>query len=166
MLKRNTKFDHLIACVSDRLVAEGFKRKGPTFTCLSDLNLLLVQVQKSTSSTSETTRLTVNLGVVCGPLLPPRRDELKKSTFEDCHLRLRIGDLLPSQPDKWWDLSSEADVQRACLELNTLLVEKGLPYLRKFLTPESLLRMWETGESAGITEFRRLKYIHQLRTSL
>lgn len=164
MFEKNTKFDHFLGCISDCLGSLGFKRKGANFVLSSDVSALIIQVQKSTSGSSDAPRLTVNLGVACGLLIPG--GDAKKAKLEESHLRLRIGSLLPERPDKWWTLRTEADAQRACLEVNTILIERALPYLRQYLEPEALLSLWESEESPGITEVQRIRYMAQLRSRI
>lgn len=162
MIGRSSKLDRLVDCISDCLSSMGFKRKGMNFVLYADASSLIVQVQKSTSGSSDNPRLTLNLGVVCGLLTP----DAKKAKLEESHLRMRIGSFLPERPDKWWTLSSEADAHRACLEINTILIERALPYLRQYLSPDALLSLWESKESPGLTEVQRVRYLEQLRSVL
>lgn len=164
MIGRSSKFDRLVDCVSDCLNSIGFKRKGANFILCSDNNVLIIQVQKSTSGSLDSPRFTLNLGVVCGLLVPDGNP--KKAKLEESHLRVRIGSLLPERPDKWWTLVSEADTHRACLEINTLLIERAIPYLRQYLSADALLSLWESGESPGLTEVQRARYLEQLRSRL
>jgi hypothetical protein len=164
MFKEKSSFDRVISCIGQLLSPLGFNRKGSNFVLTLDSAALVIQVQKSTSGSSASPRITVNLGLVCA-LLASETD-LRNARPEDSHLRLRIGSLLPSRPDKWWELHTDADAQRACLEINTILSERAIPFLSAYLTPDALLALWETGESPGITNVQRVRYLEQLKSRL
>lgn len=159
----NLPMERIVHCISSVLEPHGFKRRHHQFVRVSGAVCSILQVQKSVSSTLRHVRFTINLGAACGPLLAGGAHKLSNVKLEECHLRLRIGGLLQDRPDMWWDLTSDADSQRICLEVSDLLTASVLPYLAKFSTPESFLELWEKGESPGLTELQRVRYLEQLR---
>jgi hypothetical protein len=58
----------------------------------------------------------------------------------DCHVRWRIGNLLPKRGDWWWRL--DASVEELAGLVDSLLVEDALPFLDRFDSREELLHAW------------------------
>jgi hypothetical protein len=85
------------------------RRRGQTFFRREDGNWGLINLQKSTSSTRQLIRFTVNVGIFSerigsayrAPSGGPPRERL-------CHYRERIGYLLPVRQDYWWTIDASA----------------------------------------------------------
>jgi len=135
------------------------------FRCCERGNYALVEIQKSRKSVKDKILFTVNLGIVCSELLKledPNR-EPGKCRVVDAHLRLRLGMLLPGRRDKWWEITECTPESSLEQEVCQAVVESGVPYLEQYLKTHALLRLWESGESPGLTEGERLEALGKLR---
>ena len=90
---------------------------------------------------------------------------LEKASPWAGHLRERIGWLTPERMDKWWDISEDTDVEALASEISGLVAEKGAPYLLQYADKDSLIALWESGRSPGLTETQRLRYLEKFSGS-
>ena len=91
-------------------------------------------------------RFTINLGVwLPGLTKPGSRAPAQHSTHfindYNCHLRARIGELLPEAADTWWRLSAPADQLAAIV--SSAITGHALPWLARFSTWDDTLRQLE-----------------------
>jgi hypothetical protein len=97
------------------LKAAGFKKKALTFYRTVDRNHGLVNLQKSKTSTATSVEFTINLAVFSARLQEGLGAITWVPTVSDvpiepaCHLRRRIGALLPDRRDLWWGVRQESD---------------------------------------------------------
>jgi hypothetical protein len=149
--------------IQDVLKPAGFRKKGMSNFKreLTDV-VHFVQVQKSQKSTKDSAVVTINLGIYS--FLVGDREGYKNVEPElaACHWRKRLGRFLPKPEDKWWELNNEESSRIAGEEICALLKEKALPELEQFSSTSELKQLWVTGESPGITEFQREKYLGML----
>ena len=61
--------------------------------------------------------------------------------------------------DKWWEISPEVDMNAILHELAALIFPKAIPYLEVFLDNQNLIRLWEAGQSPGITGLQRQRFL-------
>ncbi len=162
----NTSLKQVIDETALRLSQFGFKKSGNTLRFISGNSVALVEFQKSTSNTSEKLLFTVNLAVVCGPLLDVESVPLNKAHSIDGHLRVRIGKFLLDQPDKWWRINSATDVDAIVNEVANLICDIAVPYLLRYVNTNELLALWESGQSPGLTEGARINYVASLKDIL
>lgn len=102
---------------------------------------------------------TINLGIVCGQLLEGDESSLKGVGIVDAHVRQRVGMLLPDRPDKWWTIDPKADTTSLIEEISGLIEREAAPYLDRYLNDDALVALWESGQSPGLTETQRLRYL-------
>jgi hypothetical protein len=146
----------VIASSSQLLKQEGFRKSGILFSrALSDLTHL-VGFQKSTNSTDKTIKITVNLAI----WLPILSND--KPNIWDAHWRERIGHLSPKKTDTWWIIDSVDCAQRIGEEIANSISQWGLPAINQLSTQESLIKLWRSGFSPGITDFTRKQYLSRL----
>jgi hypothetical protein len=91
-------------------------------------------------------RFTINLGVWLPGLTEPRSQvsaQHSPSFINDynCHLRARIGELLPEAADTWWRLSAPADELAAIA--SSAITGHALPWLARFSTWDDTLKRLE-----------------------
>src|SRR5262249_7835333 len=91
-------------------------------------------------------RFTINLGVWLPGLTEPgsRSPAHHSARFindYNCHLRARIGELLPEAADTWWRLSAPADQLAAIV--SSAITGHALPWLARFSTWDDTLRQLE-----------------------
>ncbi len=107
-----------------------FKKSGNTWIREDDWPKL-VNVQLSKSNTSDEARFTFNLGVFIQALHDaagayPVSGSPKE---RDCDVRTRIGMLLPSGTDKWWNVSRSSNTHELFDAVRADLIETGIPWL-------------------------------------
>ena len=154
-------FEQILAGVAEKLCNYGFVRRGPVFRLVSQGNCAIIELQRSDKSTNERVIFTINLGIACGKLLESGPAGAAKARIIDAHLRQRIGMLLPTRPDKWWD--AVADPEPVIKEIVELLTTIGIPHLEGFLTTEALISLWESGQSPGLTAVQRDRNLAKLK---
>jgi hypothetical protein len=145
--------------VAPELRRQGLKGSGSSYVLPDDASWKQVGFQKSTSSTSNVVKFTINLKVTdkeywdeCrrnhSPLkdTPPPGvdpttwdaerlagsaypDRPSANTFGDGQVR-RIGQLLPGHGDRWWSLTAE-DAEAVVEDALQALLAHGLPWLRR-----------------------------------
>jgi hypothetical protein len=91
-------------------------------------------------------RFTINLGVWLpglteqGSTAPAQHSTCFINDY-NCHLRARIGELLPEAADTWWRLSAPADQLAAIV--SSAITGHALPWLARFSTWDDTLRQLE-----------------------
>ncbi|MBW3624354.1 MAG: DUF4304 domain-containing protein [Armatimonadetes bacterium] len=140
-----------------------YRKRGLNFSCDRGEVIHLIQIQRSKKSTRYAVVLTLNLGAFSKLLSERRGQEVVNPRIPDCHWRKRIGHLIPDRYDKWWEIRSAEEAQAVGEELATLLLQYGLPALEGVSTDEELVRLWESGESPGLTEFERTRYLNLMK---
>lgn len=151
----------LTQAVATTLEGHGFVKRAMLFTKVVGDNAAIIEFQRS----RDRPMFTINVGVVCGKLLPTGPSGLRKADVTDAHLHQRLGWLLPDPGDKWWELTLETDVDFLAKELAELLVTKAIPYLESFLSTDALAKLWESGQSPGLTAVQRARYLSGLKKS-
>ncbi len=159
------RFDQVVDAVAATLKESGFSRRGRIFRLARDGNCAVVEFQRSLSSTRDLIRFTLNTGVVCGALLDDGPAAAAKARFIDAHLSERLGRLLPTPTDKWWDVSTNSDLKSAIAEIDQLLMLGAVPYLQAHLTNNALITLWESGRSPGLTEGQRQRNLKELKAA-
>ena len=112
---------------------EGFKKSGRNFLKVDSELVAVLNVQASTSNLGATGKFTINLGryfpsvarAVGDPDLQGRPKEY------DCHLRQRIGFLLPKKLDHWWEIGPETHIEQLAVDVTRVVEGVGLPWLRR-----------------------------------
>lgn len=155
-------FRKLLRAIQERLTPVGYTRRGSVFRHISHENCGIIDVQRSDKSSKERVVFTVNLGIVCGELLEPGILEVRKTGIMDAHLRQRIGMLLPDRCDKWWEVTESTHCESLKQELVELLLTKGVPYIEGYLETKTLVDLWESGQSPGLTAFQRARFLSRL----
>lgn len=158
-------FESLLKATDDNLKPQGFVRRGPTFRLFSEGNCGLIEFQKSTKSSHDDLIFTVNLGIVCGDLAGDVLPDVHKARIIDAHLRQRIGMLLLERSDKWWQITASSNRDGLIQELIELLIKIAVPYVKSHLPTDSLITLWESGQSPGLTAVQRSRFLSLLKKS-
>ncbi len=118
------------------LKAEGYRKAGHTFRLATPRCVLVVNVQASQWSSREALKFTLNLGA----FYPELNEVMQRGSWANpgasgptealCHIRARIGRLMPSQSDVWWELQAGSLPPGAATEVMEALRDFGLPWLR------------------------------------
>ena len=150
-------FDQIVKTIGDPLQLLGFTLHGTVLRLLAQGNCGVIEFQRSAKSSGDKLLFTVNVGVVCGDILDSEAplQDLRKGRFIHAHIRQRIGAFLPDRPDKWWQITEAADPDALAREISDLILEKVVPYIQRYLSTDSIISMWESGQSPGLTDGRR-----------
>lgn len=136
--------------VAPTLRRSGFSGSGQDFHRRIDGNWAAINFQRDRYSTAADLRFTINLGTASTAVrledgFPP--DEPAREIV--CHWRTRIGLLLPSGLDTWWNvragmLAVEAQVLGATIAGH--LAERGVPALERMASDAAILATYLDGE--------------------
>jgi hypothetical protein len=130
----------------------GFAREKRTFNRAAEPGLVQV-VNFELGSYPYYGICTVNFGVFVTEIHRALRGDANPNadglplTFVDeshCQIRARLGLLLPSQKDTWWNLNRPAEDIAA--DVVPLVKRYGLPFLERYGTRKAILRAWDAGE--------------------
>ena len=154
-------FSGMVSTVATRLSAHGFGQRGLVLHKSAGGNVALVEFQLSDKTSKERVVFTVNLGIVCGELSGAAVS--RKASVMDAHLRQRLGFLLPDRADKWWEITAQTNLIALANELSATIEERALPYLDEYLDSRSLIALWESGRSPGLTAVQRARFLDQLK---
>jgi hypothetical protein len=129
-------------------MARGFRARGFTFHRRVADNFGIVQLQKSQYSTATNVDFTINLGVFSGRVqqtlsnimwMPEVRDV---PTEPACHLRQRVGFLLPERRDTWWSVREDEDTAELGAAIRLVLEQHAFPFLQARMSDEGLRDHW------------------------
>jgi len=157
------------SCCGERCKCASFtwvSTAGSVFRRAQQGNVAVLDFQKSTKTDKDSIVFTINLGVLCGHIMktldPKRREDEVRIT--DCHLRERIGFVVPEGRDIWWTITASTDEARYANQLTTAITQYVLPYLEKFLATENLHQLWKSGSCPGLTEYQRTHFLRILES--
>ena len=115
--------------IAPKLTARGYQRSGQGFYLGVSGNWGVINFQRSTSSTRDAVRFTINLGVSSARLtryLSPAQEGRKPSIW-DRHWRERIGWLLPARQDVWRTVDGTTEMGALADELRQHVCELAVP---------------------------------------
>jgi hypothetical protein len=148
------------------LKERGYRTYGSGFLSYAkeqDGNLLIVNFQKHRASNKQEIFMALNVGVSSGRLdhfLEPGRTW--RILESHCHWRSRLGHLLPSNIDCWWEIRADGGwigtpstyaLQRGqdlAGELISKLQDYALPALDAHASDEALIDYWLTRQGLGL----------------
>ncbi len=159
-------FSRLVQAVAETLKPHGYKRQGQVFRALANGNCGIIGFQRSVTDTRDAIRFTMNLGIVCGDLCDLAATPLEKSQIADAHVSRRVGFLLPERQDKWWEVNTSTDCHQLSQEISNLISNMAVPYINQFMDTKAIYSLWESGQSPGLTEFQRARYLARLKSKL
>jgi hypothetical protein len=158
-------FNEVLQTTAEKVARIGFVRHGAALRVIDKTNSGIIEFQKSTKSSRERLLFTINLGIICGELLEPDQPRLNKARIRDAHLRHRVGMLLPSRQDKWWEITASTDANVLAAEVSDIIVREVVPYIQRYLDTDDLIALWESGKSPGLTDLQRIRYLDKLRNA-
>jgi hypothetical protein len=153
-------FKELLSSMAARLGEAGFHRKGNSFYLREGNNWGIVNFQKSTKSTANLILFTVNVGTASGKLLDfagLRTAEVPR--IDQCHWRKRLGFFSQDPSDTWWRIDMLTSPSAVAKEIVDALLKQALPVMKVYMLDASLVELWTSGDSPGLTEMERLKYL-------
>jgi hypothetical protein len=144
--------------VSNLLIPLGFRRKSRLFSRPRNDLLQLVQIQSSQSNSQESSSFTVNLG-----LWVPELDPGAAPNLPGAHWRQRLGLVSPEHEDTWWEAGDLATARLRAGEIAASIRDYGLAAMDAVPDVASLLALWSTGASPGLTEVQAARFAGKLR---
>ncbi|WP_419319757.1 DUF4304 domain-containing protein [Caulobacter sp. ErkDOM-E] len=155
-------FKALLKGVADLLKPFGFSKSGTTFRRMSSGNAALISAQRSQFSSNDTIRFTFNIAVVSGRLLREEGPDITKAGVMYAHLSERIGEFLIEPTDKWWELKAASDPAALLTDLAKPL-ELAAQFLINHADDAKLIALWESGQSPGLTDGQRRRFLQELK---
>jgi hypothetical protein len=163
MATTRKSFDLIVGAVATLLKPLGYRRRGATFLKENPEVVGMINIQRSTKSTSERILFTINVGVCLidlhnllgSPGTTP-------SSETECQVRARIGSLMPEQRDHWWSLEGDGDAATILREVVAAVEGYAAPYIDQYLSRNAVIFLWKSGKSPGITEQQRIRYLREL----
>jgi hypothetical protein len=140
------------------LVPNGFKRRAPHFWRETDGIYHVVNFQASQWGTSEEGKFTVNLGVSSPSLYSgfTGREFPKNPGAVLWPIYNRIGGLMPSRCDHWWQVTDRTDSDELGLEVAAALRDHALPFFERIRTAEQFNALLLSDQPiAGVTAGQR-----------
>jgi hypothetical protein len=117
------------------LRAGGYRKEKRTFRRASPDCIQVVNVQASAWGTRTSQKFTVNLGVFFPKAqavlegYSPVRLSQAGPTESQCHVRQRLGMLMPEHDDVWWSIEAGRDSSRVSKAVGEAMTAFGVPWL-------------------------------------
>jgi hypothetical protein len=151
----------ILAEMHTYLKAAGFRKKGAVFAAEQNDTVLFIQLQNSLKSTRDFLVVTVNLGIFSRVVAEKMRNTHEPNILE-AHWRERIGHFTSNGSDKWWDIQNEKEARSCGAEITNILVNRVFPRMRSLASAANLKSLWLTGESPGLTDYERKRFVEAL----
>jgi hypothetical protein len=140
----------------------GYRKSANLFSRATCDVVHLVEVQGSRQSTVETARFTVNIAIFAPDLVYADVRDTTKPSVPRAHWRQRIGALSSEQQDLWWEVSNPEQAASAAQDIATRIERFVLPRLAVLPDLGALVRLWQSGQSPGLTAFQRNEFLARL----
>jgi len=149
--------------LNNALKQKNFAKTGNSFISSNNELNYIINVQSSQSSNINTLKITVNIDIASTIL-----SKLEDTPLPEKHRRHfseRIGSYLNQPQDKWWIIENTNMANAVAIEIIELINNKIIPELDKLQTTHDLANLWRQGNSPGLTNFQRNKYLSLLKSS-
>jgi hypothetical protein len=147
--------------LADYLVLIGFKRKAVLFSRPIEDVVHLIQLQGSSGNAVGAAKYTINVAVWVNSLAPKERASVSGS-----HWSQRLGFLCPEHSDLWWGAASEKSMRQTALDIVDRVENYAIPALAALPNARSLLALWRSGVSPGLTKLQADRYSKAVGESL
>jgi hypothetical protein len=137
----------------------GFDLKGLVFVRERKHILDFIAVQQSRDMQKSGFVFTINIAMYLKGLPPTSGTEVDIWT---CHWSQRLGLLTPEHTDLWWVIQSAAELGEMAIQIFSLVQEYAIPQLDGMNTPSDFLSYWRSGQSCGLTDGQRLRFLELL----
>lgn len=155
-------FREVIVRAASHAKSHGFKRQGQTLRKIWGGNAAIIEFQRSRDNTSTSLRFTINIAIVCGLLIDQGYTPIEKTKSYNGHLIQRIGYVLPSKYDTWWEIDEMTRKDNIVSEILGVVLDYAVPFLEKHISNEAMIDLWSSGTSPGITDFQRQNLLDEL----
>jgi len=154
----------VLTAAASILKERGYKKKGNLFYLLKENNYGMIGFQKSQSSTKDYTKFTINIGISSGALRQyvDLDDPTERPAIECCHWQSRIGGLMPSLRDFWWELHYDERDEDVVYEVVKQLKEVVVLAIDSRISDEDLIEQWRKTNYVGTSLFKKYVYLTTL----
>ncbi len=157
-------FKSVVDCAWQLLKAHRFRKQGQRFRRRYAKTVGIIEFQKSQTGGAHVIKFTMNLGIVsitlAGRLDP--EDDVDKAIVATAHIRQRIGALLPTGQDVWWEVTDETDTAALAAEIASVIENQALPFIDAVSGDDHFVSLWQSGRSPGLTERQRERFLAAL----
>jgi hypothetical protein len=153
-------FTSAVAVAGSTLKPRGFRRRGSKLTRTGDEVVSLIEFQRSRHSTAASLTFVINYGVAVLSLLELEGVDAAKLWWTQCHWHGRVSG--SDGTEAWWPVREGDNPDQLATRLIDLVGRQVLPALEEKQVEASLVSLWMTGRSPGLTEGRRLLCLGQL----
>ncbi len=132
------------------LKAHGFRKKRHHFVRIGESAVNHISVQASQWNSPGKASFTINLWSNVPAIAAALGESpvVDHFTHKVAHCGLRIGHLLPTPGDFWWEIRGEEDIARIAKEISDVVECYALPYLERTSTIEGIAEL--SGHIPGI----------------
>jgi hypothetical protein len=149
--------------LADALEPESFRKKKNRFFHEAPSAILWIELQKSRDSTDDRFVFTINLGAFLPTLAKALGEDIREIDVMNGHWNVRLGRLLPSPGDRWWEADSTDQASVIGKEVAGLVKRYGLPELHRAGSVSGLVSFFETGQGIRYVGARREQVFSTLR---
>ena len=160
-------FEELLTLrVSPWMRSRGFLRKGYRFARWTKGSAQVVALYVwNERSTPVDAVFTIDIGILIGKhywYQTGHTKPKKQPEVADCHWADNLGTFLPSGQPQYWHTHDRSEVPRLAGELLDALEAKGFPVLERLTNDKTMMELWKTGKSPGLTDMQRLVCVSYL----
>lgn len=149
--------------VAPTLRRSGFSGSGQDFHRPIDGNWAAINFQRDRYSTAAKLRFTINLGTASTAVRIEDGFVAEDPAREiECHWRTRIGTLLPSGDDTWWDVPAgmlATEVRLLGEAIAGHLADRAIPALERMASDEAILATYLDGEARPDLKFAAMDVV-------
>ncbi len=157
-------YKNILDRVGNFLKHHNYGKKGNTFYRFEKNNWMLINFQKSVSSSPRKVLFTINVGI-CSTALRKTLNEIPqnvKPIIDDCHWQKRIGYIMAQKQDIWWEVNNNADIEGLANNILLIIDTFVFPEIEQYVSDESLEKEWLNERMAGLTDLQRYIYLTTL----
>jgi hypothetical protein len=156
-------FKNITSDLSKACAGLGFRTSGSRMRMLDGQNCAVIELQKGKYRDADELEFTAKFGVICRKLIFEDNFDIKKSKIIDAQLRVDAGYFCKERSVNWWCIDGNTDSKELIIEVTDLVVNKGVPFLKKYLSESNLVDLWDSGISPGMTDRERVRYLSILK---
>jgi hypothetical protein len=127
----------------------GFKKKSRTFHRTVGETIQAINFQANKYNEGASGSFTVNLGVYMESIAELTDGILSEAPHPSAStIWIRLGHLLPDPGDKWWQIDPEIDSKDVARDLESALMEYGMPWLDRTSSRDGMRDAFSKGSPA------------------
>jgi len=128
----------------------GYRKSGNVFSLKTADVIHLIELQSSRYNTSDSCSFTINAAVFAPRAIYPDIRARTKPSVGMAQWRSRIGSLMPTQIDSWWEAHGDVGGLEIANEIAQCTKEFVLPALAGVPNLTTLIELWKSGKCPGV----------------